>query len=103
MRRRAFRPSPTTTSTDAIESGGVMDAWRVVLVVNLALAVGLGVGYVGWGRRVDALDRELDATRARVERLERERQARATGGPGGGQQWGARGDGRAGFSPADTL
>jgi len=80
-----------------------MDAWRVVLVVNLALAVGLGVGYVGWGRRVDALDRELEATRARVERLERERQARAAGARAGEQQWEARGIVRAVFPQANML
>ena len=50
-----------------------MPVWQVALVLNLALAVGLGLGYAGWGRRAEALDREFDAARVQVERLERER------------------------------
>src|SRR2546427_12203246 len=72
-----------------------MPVWQVALVLNLTLAVGLGLGYAGWGRRVEALDREFDAARAQVERLERER---AAGGPrarAGEEQWGGRGVGRA--------
>ena len=80
-----------------------MPVWQVVLVVNLTFAVGLGLGYAGWGRRVDALDRELEATRARVERLEREREARATGARAGEQQWEARGVVRAIFPQANML
>ena len=68
-----------------------MPVWKVVLVLNLALAVGLGVGYAVWGRRTEDLDRELDAARARVERLEREQRARAAGAPAGEQQWEGRG------------
>ncbi len=68
-----------------------MAVWQVVLVLNLALAVGLGLGYAGWGRRADALDHEFEAARAQVERLERERQACATGGRAGEQQWEGRG------------
>jgi hypothetical protein len=34
-----------------------MPVWQVALVLNLALAVGLGLGYAGWGRRAEALDR----------------------------------------------
>ncbi len=56
-----------------------MPVWQVVLVLNLTLTVGLGLGYVAWGRRVEALDREFDAARVQVERLERERQACAAG------------------------
>src|SRR5215470_7849968 len=51
-----------------------MAMWQVALVLNLTLAVGLGLGYVGWGRRAAALDRQFDAARAQIERLERERQ-----------------------------
>ncbi len=65
--------------------------WQVALVLNLALAVGLGLGYAAWGRRVEGLDREFDAARAQVERLERERQACAAGARAGLQQWEARG------------
>ena len=56
-----------------------MPVWQVALVLNLTFAVGLGLGYAGWGRRAEALDREFEAARAEVERLERERAACATG------------------------
>jgi hypothetical protein len=68
-----------------------MPVWHVALLLNLTLAVGLGLGYVGWGRRADALDRDLERARARVERLERERQACAGGARAGEQQWEGRG------------
>jgi len=68
-----------------------MPVWQVALVLNLTLAVGLGLGYAAWGRRAEALDREFDAARAQVERLERERQACAAGGHAGLQQWEGRG------------
>jgi hypothetical protein len=68
-----------------------MPVWQVALVLNLTFAVGLGLGYAGWGHRAEALDRELDATRARVERLERERQACLAGAHAGEQQWEGRG------------
>ena len=68
-----------------------MPVWQVALVLNLTFAVGLGLGYAGWGRRAEALDRELDAARAQVERLERERQACAAGARAGEQQWEGRG------------
>src|SRR5215813_7847729 len=69
----------------------MMPVWQVVLVLNLTLAVGLGLGYAGWGRRAAALDREFDAARAQVERLERERLACAGGTGAGLQQWEGRG------------
>jgi hypothetical protein len=68
-----------------------MPVWQVALVLNLTLAVGLGFGYAGWGRRAEALDRELEAAHAQVERLERERQACAAGARAGEQQWEGRG------------
>jgi Cu/Ag efflux protein CusF len=37
--------------------------WKVVLLVNLALAVGVGWGYVWWGRQAARLERELAAAR----------------------------------------
>ena len=74
-----------------------MAVWQVALVLNLTLAVGLGVGYAGWGRRVEALDREFEAARAQVERLERERQACAAGARAGEQQWEGRGVVRAAY------
>jgi Copper binding periplasmic protein CusF len=68
-----------------------MPVWQVALVLNLTFAVGLGLGYAGWGRRADALDRDLEAAHAQVEQLERERQACATGARAGEQQWDGRG------------
>ena len=68
-----------------------MPVWQVALVLNLTFAVGLGLGYAGWGRRAAALDREFDAARAQVERLEREREACAGGARAGEQQWEGRG------------
>ncbi|PYN73216.1 MAG: hypothetical protein DMD96_33360 [Candidatus Rokuibacteriota bacterium] len=69
----------------------VMPVWQVALVLNLTFAVGLGLGYAGWGRRAEALDREFDAARAQVERLERERAACGPGARAGEQQWEGRG------------
>ena len=68
-----------------------MPVWQVALVLNLTFAVGLGLGYAGWGRRAAALDREYETARAQVERLERERAACATGARAGLQQWEGRG------------
>jgi hypothetical protein len=68
-----------------------MPVWQVALVLNLAFAVGLGLGYAGWGRRAEAVDREFETARAQVERLERERQACASGARAGEQQWNGRG------------
>ena len=48
----------------------MMPVWQVILFANLTLAVGLGLGYAGWGRRAEGLDRELETVRVRVERLE---------------------------------
>src|SRR5262249_18967600 len=69
----------------------MMPVWQVVLVLNLTLAVGLGLGYAGWGRRAAALDQALDAARAQMQRGERERQACAEGARSGGQRWEGRG------------
>ena len=68
-----------------------MPVWQVALVLNLTFAVGLGLGYAGWGRRAEAVDREFEAARAQVERLERERQGCAAGARAGEQQWEGRG------------
>jgi Cu/Ag efflux protein CusF len=41
-----------------------MRAWKGVVLLNLALVVGVGWGYVFWGLRVARLDRELVLARA---------------------------------------
>ena len=41
-----------------------MRAWKVVVLLNLALVVGVGWGYVFWGLRAMRLDRELALARA---------------------------------------
>ena len=74
-----------------------MPVWQVALVLNLTFAVGLGLGYAGWGRRAEALDREFEAARAQVERLERERAACTPGARAGEQQWEGRGVVRAAY------
>jgi Cu/Ag efflux protein CusF len=40
-----------------------MRLWRVILLVNLALGVGLLCGYLGWGREAARLGQELERTR----------------------------------------
>ena len=41
-----------------------MAAWKVVLLLDLALALGVGGGYLWWGREAEALRRELAVARA---------------------------------------
>jgi Cu/Ag efflux protein CusF len=41
-----------------------MAVWRVALLINLALALGVGAGYVWWGRQAESLRRELDRARS---------------------------------------
>lgn len=41
-----------------------MRTWKVVLLVDLALLLGLGAGYLGWGRAAERLARDLAAARA---------------------------------------
>jgi Cu/Ag efflux protein CusF len=40
-----------------------MRLWRVVLLINVALALGLMLGYLAWGREVSRLDQELQQAR----------------------------------------
>jgi hypothetical protein len=68
-----------------------MRIWQAALLLNLALVIGLGLGYVGWGRRAEALGRDADAAHAQLERLERERQACEAGARAGEQHWDGRG------------
>lgn len=48
---------------------------RVVVLLNLALAIGVGWGYLWWGRDVARLTRELAAARAAAEAAPREYRA----------------------------
>jgi Cu/Ag efflux protein CusF len=43
-----------------------MPAWKVALLLNAALLLGLGGGYLWWGRQVVGLRGELTAARAAV-------------------------------------
>jgi copper binding protein CusF len=67
-----------------------MRLWRVAFLVNLALAIGLGIGYAAWGRRA-ALDGEFKAAQAQIGELTREREACLAGGRVGEQRWEGRG------------
>ena len=49
-----------------------MRAWKVVVLLNLALLVGVGWGYVWWGRQVERLQRDLAAARSIRTGVERE-------------------------------
>lgn len=40
-----------------------MAVWKVVVLVDLALAMGVGGGYLWWGRHAERLDRELAEAR----------------------------------------
>jgi len=55
-----------------------MRLWRVVVLVNLALGVGLMLGYLAWGRETTRLAGELERARGRqvVAGVERTWQAR---------------------------
>jgi Cu/Ag efflux protein CusF len=46
--------------------------WKVVLLVNLALLLGVGWGYLWWGRQAARLQRDLTAARSLATGLERE-------------------------------
>jgi Cu/Ag efflux protein CusF len=49
-----------------------MRAWLFVIVVNLALAIGVGAGYFYWGRQAQQLAVELKAARKASPPAERE-------------------------------
>jgi Cu/Ag efflux protein CusF len=50
-----------------------MRTWKVVVLINLALLLGLGWGYLFWGLRAARLERELAVARAAaVSGVERE-------------------------------
>ena len=43
-----------------------MRLWRAILLMNLGLALGLGLGYLSWGRQVAGLEAELALARERT-------------------------------------
>ncbi len=49
-----------------------MRAWRAVVLINLALLIGVGWGYLYWGLRARNLERELAVARATTGNVERE-------------------------------
>jgi Cu/Ag efflux protein CusF len=56
-----------------------MRVWKVVVLLNLALCVGLGAGYVWWGQQTRRLARELEAARASAAAAGGEREYQVTG------------------------
>ena len=41
-----------------------MRAWKAVVLINLSLVIGVGLGYAVWGLRASRLERELAVARA---------------------------------------
>jgi Cu/Ag efflux protein CusF len=56
-----------------------MRVWRVVILVNLALAIGVGWGYLWWGQQARRLAGELQAARVAAATAGGEREFRGTG------------------------
>ena len=56
-----------------------MRLWRVVVLVDLALLIGGGAGYLWWGQQARRLARELDTARALAATAGVEREFHATG------------------------
>jgi Cu/Ag efflux protein CusF len=67
-----------------------MRVWKVVLLMNLALALGLGVGWLAWGRQARRLAQELET-------------ARFTAVPAGDREFRATGVVRAGMAELGLL
>jgi Cu/Ag efflux protein CusF len=45
-----------------------MRLWKVIVLLNLALGVGIGLGYLRWAREVRSLQDEIDRLRAEATR-----------------------------------
>jgi Cu/Ag efflux protein CusF len=56
-----------------------MRLWRVVVLIDLALAIGVGVGYLWWGQQARRLGRELELARAAAATTGGEREFQAAG------------------------
>ncbi len=81
-----------------------MRVWKVVVLVDLALLLGMGLGYVWWGRHVAALERERDTARDRATELAREvTAARGAGAATGEQEWRVHGVVRAVVTELNVL
>ena len=68
-----------------------MRAWRQAVLLNLALLVGLGIGYGAWGRQGVTVEGEVKAAQARADQAGRERDACFVGARAGEQLWEGRG------------
>ena len=68
-----------------------MRLWKAIALLNLAVGVGLLIGYLWWGREVARLREEAGAARLSIEALGEER------------QWTARGVVRAVIPEANVL
>jgi copper binding protein CusF len=68
-----------------------MRLWRVVLLLNLAVAVGILLGWLAWGQRIPNLERELLESQRRVLIV------------GGDQTWLVRGVVRAVLPEIETV
>jgi Cu/Ag efflux protein CusF len=69
---QAAEPPAERRAVDRFLEIHQMKAWKVVLLLNLALLVGLGAGYLWWGRQVVRLQRDLVAARLVSAGIERE-------------------------------
>jgi Cu/Ag efflux protein CusF len=56
-----------------------MRVWRVVVLVNLALLIGVGWGYVWWGQQARRLTRDLQAARVAAATAAGEREYHGSG------------------------
>jgi Cu/Ag efflux protein CusF len=56
-----------------------MRLWRVVVLVDLALAIGVGAGYLWWGQQARRLGRELELARAAAATGSGEREFQVAG------------------------
>jgi Cu/Ag efflux protein CusF len=56
-----------------------MRLWKVVVLVDLALALGVGTGYLWWGQQARRLGRELELARAAAATGLGEREFQAAG------------------------
>jgi Cu/Ag efflux protein CusF len=43
-----------------------LSLWRAVLLMNLALALGVSIGYIAWGRHLSGMEAELALARQRI-------------------------------------